>query len=69
MNDTSDQDKSWHEHQVFDLMDGAVRVWLEQETIHLVAFEQPSYDPVELTATMAKKLAGVLEEMAHRLDE
>jgi hypothetical protein len=39
--DVNDRDGSWRESQVFELMDGAVRVWLEQEVIHLVAFDKP----------------------------
>ena len=65
----NDRDESWKEGQVFELMDGTVRVWLEQEAIHLVAFDKPYNDPVELTASMAKELADVLREMADQVDD
>ncbi|MBV9564312.1 MAG: hypothetical protein JOY90_28305 [Bradyrhizobium sp.] len=57
------------ERQVFDLMDGAVRVWVEQEAIHLIAVERPHLDPVELTGAMAKRLAEALNSMADQLDD
>jgi hypothetical protein len=66
--DVNDRDGSWREGQVFELMDGAVRVWLEQEVIHLVAFDKPYHDPVELTESMARELADTLRRMAERLD-
>ena len=64
----NDRNESWKEGQVFELMDDTLRVWLEQEAIHLVAFDKPYHDPVELTESMARKLANVLREMADQLD-
>jgi hypothetical protein len=65
----NDQEKSGHKSRVFELMNGGVRVWIEQETIHLAAFDRPHHDPVELTSKMARILAAKLEEMAHNLDQ
>jgi len=65
----NDQKKLLRNHQEFDLMNGAVRVWIEQETIHLVAFDRPHHDPVELTSAMARRLAAALKDMADGLDE
>jgi hypothetical protein len=65
----SDEKKSEQESQVFELEGGDVRVWIEQEVVHLVAFAKPYHDPVELTAKMAKKLAAKLQEMAEKLDD
>jgi hypothetical protein len=65
----SNQEKGEHEPPVFELLDGDVRVWIEQETIHLASFDRPHYDPVELTAKMARTLAAKLKELADQLDE
>jgi hypothetical protein len=65
---TSRQDGT-QERQVFELMDGAVRVWVEQEAIHMIAVDRPHLDPVELTASMAKRLAEALTKMAEQLDD
>jgi hypothetical protein len=50
-------------------MEGAIRVWVEQEAIHIVAFDRPHLDPVELTPLMARQLADALTKMAEQLDE
>lgn len=55
--------------QVFELLGGGVRVWVDQEAIHMLAVELPSLDPVELTADDAKGLAIALSEMAERLGD
>ncbi len=54
---------------VFELQDGEVRVWIEQETIHIIAGDLQYGDPTELTANMARKLATELERIASLLDE
>jgi hypothetical protein len=54
--------------QVFELLEGSVRVWIEQGAIHMIAVELPSQDPVELTGDMARQLAATLQEMVDRLD-
>jgi hypothetical protein len=59
----NEQDKT-HERQVFELMEGAIRVWVEQEAIHIIAFDRPHLDPVELTSSMARQLADALTKMA-----
>jgi hypothetical protein len=58
-----------HNRSAFELFDGDVRVWIEQEAIHMKAVDPKSGDPVELTETMARELAAVLLEMAARLDD
>ena len=55
--------------QCFTLLDGDVRVWIEQEGIHILAAERSSGDPVELTENMAIRLSLALKEMADRLNE
>ena len=52
----------------FELMDGEIRVWIEQEAIHIKAIEQASGDPVELTPEMAKQLADALNPLAQKAD-
>jgi len=60
---------SEREKQVFQLLDGDLRVWIEQESIHVVAFDRPYNDPVELTRSMALRLAAELTRMANQLSE
>jgi hypothetical protein len=60
-------DKASHDQPVFKLLDGDVRVWIEQEEIHMIAVERGA--PVELTPKMARQLAAVLLEMADRTDD
>ena len=55
--------------QIFELLNGDLGVWIEQEAIHLVAFDSPHKDPVELTGAMARPLAAALVEMANQIDE
>ena len=64
-----DQDKRDPGKIVLEMMGGDVRVWVEQETIHLIAIDRPYGDPVELTAKMAMKLSSVLADLARRIDE
>jgi hypothetical protein len=59
-------DKVSRNRDSFELLDGDVRVWIEQEAIHMIAIDRT--DPVELTEGMAKELAAALLEMAAQLD-
>jgi hypothetical protein len=61
--------KANHDRSAFELFDGDVCVWIEQEAIHMKAHDRRSRDPVELTETMARELAAVLLELAARLDD
>jgi hypothetical protein len=61
--------KANHDRSAFELFGGDVRVWIEQEAIHMKAVDRRSRDPVELTEAMARELAAVLLEMAARLDD
>jgi hypothetical protein len=58
-----------HDRSASQLFDGEVRVWVEQEEIHMIAHDPQHHDPVELTPSMARQLASVLLEMADRLDD
>ncbi len=60
-------DKASHNRSAFELLDGDVRVWIEQEAIHIIAVDRR--DPVELTEVMARELAAALLEMAAQLDD
>lgn len=66
---TMGDNKVNHDRSAFQLFDGGVRVWVEQEEIHMIAHDPQYHDPVELTPTMARQLAAVLLEMADRLDD
>lgn len=57
-----------NKHKVFQLRND-VRIWIEQEAIHIVAFDPRYHDPVELTAGMARQLAAKLLGMADEIDE
>ena len=55
--------------QYFELNDGDVRVWIEQQaSIHIKAVTK-NVDPVELTESQARKLAHTLLRMAETLGE
>jgi hypothetical protein len=58
-------------NSVFEFEGGQIRVWIEQETIHMLACDTSlSYrDPVELTASSARVLAAKLKELADRIDD
>jgi hypothetical protein len=57
------------EGQVFDFEGGDVRVWIEQQAIHLKAGDSHSrFDPAELTAGSARELAAQLLKMADAID-
>jgi hypothetical protein len=58
-----------HDRSAFQLVDGDVRVWIEQEAIHMIAHDPQYHDPVELTSTMARQLAAVLLDGADRLHD
>ncbi|HEX5244535.1 MAG TPA: hypothetical protein VFW23_14830 [Tepidisphaeraceae bacterium] len=52
----------------FELLNGDIRVWLEQEAIHLRASDGKTGDPVELTTDNARTLAMKLIQFADRLE-
>jgi hypothetical protein len=54
---------------IFQLLGGDIRVWIEQEAIHMIANDRRHNDPVELTGKEARHLAATLIEMANRLNE
>jgi hypothetical protein len=59
--------KASHDRSSFELLNGDVRVWIEQETIHMLAVDRRS--PVELTEDMAKDLGVALLEMVAQLED
>ena len=54
--------------RAFELMDGEIRVWIEQESIHLLACGLKYRDPVELTPQHARELANKLLGFADLVD-
>jgi hypothetical protein len=56
---------------VFEFEDGQIRVWIEQEAIHMLACDiSLTYrDPVELTASSARALAAKLKELADSIGD
>jgi hypothetical protein len=55
--------------EVFEFEGGNVRVWIEQEAIHMRACDMSNRDPVELTGSSARALAAKLIELADRVDD
>jgi hypothetical protein len=55
-----------HSQRVFELLDGEVRLYEQQEAIHLRAVDSHG-DPVELTASAARKLAEQLLALAEQI--
>jgi hypothetical protein len=53
---------------VFTLLDGDVRAWVDQDSIMLKAKDGKFDDPVELTPKEARRLAAALEEFARRAE-
>jgi hypothetical protein len=54
---------------VFEFEGGEVRVWIEQEAIHMLACDITRRDPVELTASGARALAAKLKELADSIGD
>lgn len=52
----------------FQISDGEVRVWLEQETVHMKAVT-PYGDPVELWKDEAIELAEAILKIAQEIKE
>ncbi len=51
----------------FEILDGNVRLWIEQESLHIKAAD-PHGDPVELTKEEAEILAQALLEISKEID-
>ena len=58
-------------NNVFEFEGGQIQVWVEQESIHMLACDiSLSYrDPVELTASSARALAAKLNELADTIHD
>ena len=54
---------------VFELDDGDVSVWIDQEEIYMRAVDRGSRDPVELSPKDARQLAAALLELADRIHD
>jgi hypothetical protein len=55
-------------NSVFEFEGGDIRVWIEQESIHIRAWDENHRDPVELTSDSARQLAEKLNELADVID-
>jgi hypothetical protein len=54
--------------EAFKLLNGDIRVWIEQEAIHIIAVDLPYLDPVELTCDLARQLVVALQAMVEQLE-
>ena len=54
--------------QPFELMEGEVRVWIDQDSIHIISGDLRYNDPTELTSEMARILSAELERLANILE-
>ena len=52
----------------FELSNGDVRLWLEQESLHLIAVDSNG-DPVELSKNEVIKLGETLLKFAEEIDD
>ena len=52
----------------FEMSDGNIRIWIEQEAIHLRVVDAHG-DPIELTVEEAKVLAGALLRIAEDMEK
>jgi hypothetical protein len=55
--------------QVFELLDGEVRVWIDQDAVHIIAGDLLHNDPTELNVKMVRQLAVELSRLANILDK
>jgi hypothetical protein len=55
------------ENTKFSLCDDEIRVWVEQEAIHIKAVDK-SGDPVEITKSRALELAEALKRLAATIE-
>ncbi len=55
--------------EVSEFEDGEVKMWIEQETIHLRAGDKSYDDPVELTSATARQIAQKLIDLADAIDQ
>jgi len=56
-----------HTNDVFEYEGGEIRVWVEQEAIHLRACDK-FQDPIELSSDTARQLGDKLKELADSID-
>jgi hypothetical protein len=59
-------DEFMEKGNAYDLSDGELRVWIEQEAIHIKAIDKFG-DPVGLTKEKALELAEVLKRLAGKI--
>lgn len=55
-------------NNVFEFEAGDIRIWIEQNSIHMLACDKLYKDPIELTADTARHLAQKLNELADTID-
>jgi len=55
-------------NNIFEFEGGDVRVWIEQDSIHILACDKTYKDPIELTTDTARQLAQKLNELADTID-
>jgi len=55
-------------NNVFEFESGDVQMWIEQESIHILACDENYRDPVELTPDTARQVAQKLNELADLIE-
>jgi hypothetical protein len=55
-------------NNVFEFESGGVQIWIEQDSIHILACDKSYRDPIELTTDTARQLAQRLSELADIID-
>jgi hypothetical protein len=65
----NDRREDLRREPVFELLNGDVRLSIEQDTIHIIAIDRQDHDPVELAAKTARDLAAQLKQMADKIED
>lgn len=55
--------------KAIEFLGGDIRIWIEQEAIHIIAGDIKHFDPVEIDSDMARKIANILLNMSDQLDQ
>lgn len=63
-----DGDRKVQKNNVFEFENGDVQIWIEQDSIHILACDKSYKDPIELTSDTARQLAQRLNELADIID-
>lgn len=61
--------KNNNETEYFELDDGEIRIWIEQQACICIKAITKSGDPVEITGDQARDLAEILLKFSDKIDD